>query len=224
MPASSRQRLSPPRLHGRKSFRSFWSRRSDRLVRELSDAGEGARRITVIGTVRNVGTTKTAIAIARSLAGGARVVLVELAVASPNLSAIASDPSAPGISELVAGTATFRQIIIRDRHSRAHLIMAGRAPVDAPAVMDSQRLSIAIEALGRSYDHVIIDVGMADQIALERFAMLAPRAVLVAIDLDSPATALAREQLLKAGFVNVSLLVDAPSGPDIGATGTKAAA
>jgi hypothetical protein len=90
--------------------------------------------------------------------------------------------------------------------------------------MDSQRLSIAIEALGRSYDHVIIDVGMADQIALERFAMLAPRAVLVAIDLDSPATALAREQLLKAGFVNVSLLVDAPSGPDIGATGTKAAA
>ena len=97
----------------------------DRLVRELSDAGEGARRITVIGTERNVGTTKTAIAIARGLAGGARVVLVELAVASPNLSAIASDPSAPGIRELVQGAASFRQVITRDRHSRAHLIMAG---------------------------------------------------------------------------------------------------
>jgi Mrp family chromosome partitioning ATPase len=150
-------------------------------------------------------------------------VLVELAVASPNLSAIASDPSAPGIRELAAGVATFREIITRDRHSRAHLIMAGRAPLDAPAVMDSQRLSIAFEALGRSYDHVIIDVGMADEVALERLAMLAPRAVLVATDLD-PATALVRVRLLKAGFVKVSVLVDAPPGPDIGATGTKVAA
>jgi hypothetical protein len=46
----------------------------------------------------------------------------------------------------------------------------------------------------------------------------------VATDLDSPAAALVRERLLKAGFVNVSVLVNAPSGPDIGATGAKVAA
>jgi succinoglycan biosynthesis transport protein ExoP len=196
----------------------------ERLARELSDAGEGARRITVIGTVRNVGTTMTAIALARSLAGQSRVVLVELAVAAPNLSVIASDPLAPGLSELVQGSATFGQIITRDRHSRAHLIMAGRAAIDAAALMQSQRLSITIEALGRSYDHVVIDAGAADQVPLEHFAILAPRAVLVAADLDNPATALARERLLKAGFANVSIVVDAAFGPDIGATGAKAAA
>ena len=97
----------------------------ERLGRELNAAGEGGRRICVIGAARNVGTTMTAIALARSLAQRSSVALVELAVTSPNLS---SDPAAPGLSELVQGAATFGQIITRDRYSRAHLIMARVAP------------------------------------------------------------------------------------------------
>jgi polysaccharide biosynthesis transport protein len=190
----------------------------ERLARELREAGEGTPHVTVVGTARNVGTTMTAITLARRLAGHSRVVLVELAVASPNLSVIASDPLAPGLSELVQGSATFGQIITRDRHSHAHLVMAGRLPVEAATLMDSQRLSIAIEALARSYDHVVIDAGAADAVPLECFAILAPRAVLVAADLDNPATTLVRERLLKAGFTNVSVLADAPPGPDMGAT------
>src|SRR6516162_7584191 len=98
----------------------------ERLGRELNAAGEGGRRICVIGAARNVGTTMTAIAL--SLAQRSSVALVELAVTSPNLSVIASDPAAPGLSELVQGAATFGQIITRDRYSRAHLIMARVAP------------------------------------------------------------------------------------------------
>jgi hypothetical protein len=48
-----------------------------------------------------------------------------------------------------------------------------------------------------------------EEIPLGRFAILAPRALLVAAHLDNSATALARERLLKAGFANVSVLVDA---------------
>ena len=91
--------------------------------------------------------------------------------------------------------------------------------------MQSPQLSIAIEALARSYDHVLIDAGAADDIPLERFVALAPRAVMVADDLGNPATTLARERLLKAGFVNVSILADAPPlGSETGKTGAKAAA
>jgi uncharacterized protein involved in exopolysaccharide biosynthesis/Mrp family chromosome partitioning ATPase len=202
------------------------------LARELGGAGEGARRITVIGAVRNVGTTTTAIALARSLAQQARVVLVDLALGAPHLSRIASDPSAPGLAELVQGSASFGQIITRDRYSRVHLIMAGQGTLEAPiegqvdaaAIMTSQRLSITIEALGRSYDHVIIDAGWAGEASIERFANLAPRAVLVAPELDNPETALAREHLLNAGFANVSVLVNALQGPDIEAAGAQAAA
>ena len=185
---------------------------------------DGGRRITVIGTLRNVGTTMAAITLARSLGQQERVVLVDLALGAPNLSIIASDPNAPGIAELVRGSASFGQIITRDRYSRVHLIMAGRDPVDAAAIMSSQRLSITLEALARSYDHVVIDAGAVTDAALERLANLAPRAVLVAGELDDPATLSARARLLNAGFADVTVLVGAPRGPGIGAAGTRVAA
>src|SRR5262249_39975487 len=50
----------------------------ERLVHDLGGPGAGARRITVIGAVRNVGATVTAIALARALAQQARVMLVDL--------------------------------------------------------------------------------------------------------------------------------------------------
>ena len=194
------------------------------LARELGGAGESARRITVVGTVRDAGTTMTAITLARSLARQARVVLVDLSLGASSLSIIANDPAAPGLAELVQGTASFGQIITRDRYSRVHLIMVGREPVDAAAIMTSQRLSITLEALARSYDHVVIDAGAVEEASLDRFAMLAPRAVLVAPGLDDPATASARERLLQAGFANVSVLVGAPRGPEIEAAPAQQAA
>ena len=194
----------------------------DLLARELSAAGQGARRVAVLGTSSNVGTTQTAIALARSLAAGSRVVLAELAVASPNLSVIAADPAASGFAELVQGSATFGEIITRDRHSGAHLVMAGRAQVDPETFLGSQRLAIAFEALGRSYERVIIDAGAADALPLERLARLALRAVLVTGDGDDPASAVLRERLLRAGFEHVNVLSGASSGA--GASGDRAAA
>ena len=81
----------------------------------------------MVGAVRNVGTTLTAIALARTLAREGRVVLIDLALGAPNLAVISNDPSAPGIADLVRGAASFSQIITRDRFSRVHLV-AARAP------------------------------------------------------------------------------------------------
>jgi Mrp family chromosome partitioning ATPase len=194
----------------------------DRLVREISEGG--GRRITVIGSIRNVGATQSALKLARGLGEQSRVILVDLALESPNLSAIATDPAAPGLAELVAGSASFGQIITRDRHSGVHVVLAGRAAIDPAAILNAQRLSIAIEALARSYDHVVIDAGAAQEVTLQRYAMLAPRAILVAGEAKTPATADARERLLKAGFADVSVIVAKPSGPETVGTGDKAAA
>jgi hypothetical protein len=70
--------------------------------------------------------------------------------------------------------------------------------------MTSQRLSLTIEALGRSYDHVVIDAGDLADTELDRLAALAPRAVLVAEEPDN--AVVAQERLLKAGFVGVSVI------------------
>ena len=74
-------------------------------------------------------------------------------------------------------------------------------------------LATMVEALVRSYDHVVIDVGSAADIAVERFAPLAARAVLVAADPANPATRAARERLMMAGFADVTLMAGMPQAP-----------
>jgi uncharacterized protein involved in exopolysaccharide biosynthesis/Mrp family chromosome partitioning ATPase len=194
------------------------------LARELRGEGETGRRITVVGALRNVGTTVAAITLARSLARRSRVVLVDLALGSPNLSVIASDREAPGIADIVRGKASFGDIITRDRHSRLHLVMAGRTAGDAEAIIASERLAITLEALARSYDHLVIDASALPGISAERFAKFAPRAVLIATEIDDPVTQKARERLTRAGFTYVSVLANHQSEPGTSAGEDQAAA
>jgi uncharacterized protein involved in exopolysaccharide biosynthesis/Mrp family chromosome partitioning ATPase len=194
------------------------------LAAALGTAGDSGRRVAVVGARRNMGTTLAAISLARALAKQGRAVLVDLALESPNLSVIASDANAPGLSELVQGSVSFGQIITRDRYSRVHLITVGHGDVSGSAILSSQRLAITLEALARSYDYVVLDAGALPAIAPEKFARLAPRAILVADDIDGPATESARERLLSAGFPNVSVLASAPDGPEINTGRSRAAA
>jgi succinoglycan biosynthesis transport protein ExoP len=194
------------------------------LAAALGTAGDSGRRVAVVGARRNMGTTLAAISLARALAKQGRTVLVDLALESPNLSVIASDANPPGLSELVQGSVSFGQIITRDRYSRVHLITVGSGDVGSEAILSSPRLAITLEALSRSYDYVVLDVGALSQIAPEKFAKLAPRAILVADDIDGPATESARERLLSAGFPNVSVLASTPDGPEFNTGGRQAAA
>jgi polysaccharide biosynthesis transport protein len=196
---------------------------TDALVSGIRRSGEAGRRMTVVGAARNIGTTSTAIALARALAADSRVLLIDLALGAPNIAAISSDPGAPGIAELVRGTASFRHIITRDRASRVHLIAAGNVPADTGSILRSERLTIAMSALARTYEHVVVDAGALPQLALERFARLAPHAVLVAPGLADEATNAARQQLIGAGFANVTLFVDTPPRPDAASPSTAAA-
>ncbi len=87
-----------------------------------------------------------------------------------------------------------------------HLVATGNVGNDGAALAASPMLATVIEALVHSYDHVVIDVGSAADVAVERFAPLAQRAVLVAADPANPATRAARERLMMAGFADVTLL------------------
>jgi uncharacterized protein involved in exopolysaccharide biosynthesis len=183
---------------------------TERIASELGHIG----RVTVIGIGRNIGTTSTAIALARALAQEGRVVLIDLAFNAPNVAAISSEPDAPGVADLVRGTASFRHIITRDRASRAHLIAAGRVAADPTSAMRSERLITAINALAQTYDRIIIDAGALPEAMLEKLARLAPHAVLVAPGMAADATTAARNRLLAAGFNDVTLFLDTPPRPD----------
>jgi Mrp family chromosome partitioning ATPase len=183
----------------------------DDLAANLRAAGEGGGRITVLGAARNVGTTLSAVTLARALSRGARVILIDLAVGAPNLAAIAADPQAPGVAEIARGMASFGDVITRDKLSRVHLVNAGRLGAAGAAIVASPRLATFIEALARTYDHVLIDAGAVAEAPVEWLARLAPRAVLVTTEEAAPATQSARDRLAAAGYSDITVLDGAAS-------------
>ena len=143
----------------------------------LVDAGGAARKVTVLGTASSEGITLTALTLARLMARHAKMVVVDLAASSPTMTAMSVDPVAPGLAELMQGEASFAQIITKDRLSRVHLVSAGRPGFDR-AQLQSPRLTLAIDALLRVYDHVLLDAGAASDLPAELLTSQA-RAVVV---------------------------------------------
>ena len=92
---------------------------------------------------------------ARLIARHAKVVVFDLSASSPRISAVSVDPAAPGLADLMLGQASFSQAIIRERLSRVHLVSAGRPGSDR-ALLQSPRLTLAIDALLRVHDHVLL--------------------------------------------------------------------
>lgn len=176
----------------------------EKFARELRQAGPGG--VIVVGTVRNVGTTYAAIMLARALTHEANVVLVDLAFSSPNLSVISTEPNAPGIAELVRGTASFGEVITRDQYSRVHLVAAGNVGSDVVQLASSPMLATVIEALSHSYEHVVIDMGSASDVAAERLVSLARHVMLVAADPGSTVTRTVHDRMLQAGFSDVAVI------------------
>jgi succinoglycan biosynthesis transport protein ExoP len=193
----------------------------DDIVAGLRQAGEGGRRVAVIGAAREVGTTLTAIALARSLARHARVVLVDLAFNSPNVDVISNNPSAPGMAELVRGAASFGDVITRDRFSRLHLVAVGQLDGSADFA-GSHMMAAALDALAQSYDHLVVDAGAQPEADIAALARFAPRAVLVAGEAADDVQRRLSAQLREAGFADVAVLAGAP--PDIEHAATETAA
>jgi len=177
----------------------------DFLASALREVGEAGKRVAVISAAAGNGATLTAVALARTLAKNARVVIVDLALEHPELASITLDPRAPGIADLVRGTASFGQIITRDRISRVQVVPAGRVGADAAMIFMSERLGIAIDALSRTYDHVVIDAGAASYVPADRIARLAPCGVLVAGDAAAESVNAARDSLANAGFSDIAV-------------------
>jgi polysaccharide biosynthesis transport protein len=177
----------------------------ERLSENLRDAGAGARKITVLGTAAGESITLTALTIARLIARNAKVVVVDLASSSPTVSSTSVDPNAPGLAELMLGEASFAQVITKDRLSRVHLVSSGRPGSDR-ALLQSPRLGLAIDALLRVYDHVLLDAGTASDLPAELLTAKA-RAVLVPdASMAADARDLMCEQLKSVGFSEVTML------------------
>ena len=177
----------------------------EQLASELRSAGDAARKVTILGTASSESITLTALTLARRMARDAKVVVVDLSASSPTISAVSADPAAPGLAELMLGEASFSQVITKDRLSRVHLVSAGRPGSDR-ALLQSPRLTLAIDALLRVYDHVLLDAGLASDLPAELLTTQARAVVVPDMSMAADARALMCDQLKAVGFSDVKML------------------
>ncbi|WP_454619387.1 GumC family protein [Bradyrhizobium cenepequi] len=177
----------------------------EQLAEKLRRAGADARKVTVLGTASGESIALTTLTLARLMAREAKVVAVDLAAASPTMTAASTDPGAPGLAELMQGEATFSEIITRDRLSRVNLVSAGRPGFDRTQ-LQSPRLTLAIDALLGVYDHVLIDAGTASDLPADLLTAHARAVVVPDASMADDARRLMREQLAAVGFSDVTML------------------
>ncbi|MGB3447786.1 MAG: exopolysaccharide transport family protein [Xanthobacteraceae bacterium] len=191
----------------------------EQLAVDLQRPGAATRKLSVLGTGSVDKTSRTALALARLLSRRAKVVLVDLSASSPVLKAAAVDGTAPGLTDLMLGEASFGQVISKDRISPLHLVTAGRASADR-ALLQSPRLTLALDALLQAYDHVVLDAGAADDLPA---ALLTTGARAIVVP-DSAMPAEARkamsDQLQAVGFGDVTMLSQA-AAVDAGERGPR---
>jgi Mrp family chromosome partitioning ATPase len=177
----------------------------EQLAVDLQKPGAATRKLSVLGAGSMDKTSRTALALARLLSRRAKVVLVDLSASSPVLKAASVDGTAPGLTDLMLGEASFGQVISKDRISPLHLVTAGRASADR-ALLQSPRLMLALDALLQAYDHVVLDAGAADDLPA---ALLTTGARAIVVP-DSAMPAEARkamsDQLQAIGFGDVTML------------------
>ena len=103
------------------------------------------------------------------------------------------------------GEASFSQIITKDQKSRAHLVIAGRPGADR-ALLQSPRLTLAIDALLRVYDHVLLDAGTASDLPAELLTAQARAVVVPDASMAPDARQQMCDQLRAVGFSEVTML------------------
>jgi uncharacterized protein involved in exopolysaccharide biosynthesis len=177
----------------------------ERLADSLRAVGAAAKKVTVLGTAAGEAITLSTLTLARHLAREARVVVVDLAASSLTIAAVSVDPVAPGLAELMQGEASFTQVINRDKFSPLHLVMAGRPGFDR-SLLQSPRVALAVDALLKAYDHVLLDAGGASDLPAELLTANARAVVVPDTSMAPDARALMCEQLRAVGFSEVTIL------------------
>lgn len=195
----------------------------ERLVAMLRQGGDVSRKVTVIGAHQDESVTLVALTLARLLSRSSKVVLVDLAMASPTLAAVSTDPASPGLTELMQGSASFSEIITKDRLSGVHIVGAGRE-TSQRQLLQLPRINLAIDALSRAYDFVVLDAGTATDLPASVIAAQAHAVIIPDPAITASARDVMKGQLLASGFIGVTILDTPLKAMDLGTPGERVAA
>lgn len=193
------------------------------LARQLAamPTGAGALRILATGAKDGLGVAGVASKLAATISeSGRRVVAIDAGGGAP---LNGGRPSAPGLSELLTGDATFAQAIHRDRGARVHVVPQGARPFAQLDAAAQDRLGMVLEALSLTYDFVMLTTPSGPG-AADSFARHCGAAVLISGEgAADDATIAAHDRLKATGIDDVVVLLvnsdggDAPRGKSLAA-------
>ena len=166
---------------------------------------EGATCVVVVSPEGDEASASS-ILLSRNLSDkGLRIVLLDLTGNSAAARHMTDGLALAGITNLLAGTAQFGEIIHNDVYSEAHVIPTGTAdPVQAAKAVE--RLPIIINALVSAYDMVIVECGPSSARGLKRLVAPGSGLLVSVIDSDHKAALAAMTDLIAAGFEDLILI------------------
>jgi polysaccharide biosynthesis transport protein len=127
------------------------------IARLLKNGGaQPGYRTLIAGDTMIADPSEEAVDVAIGLSrAGKQVVLVDWNMAGKGFAESIGVPRKPGITDLLAGSVSFEDVIARVPGSEAHFIASGDPLADAASV-DADRLNLVLDALDEAYDHIVI--------------------------------------------------------------------
>jgi uncharacterized protein involved in exopolysaccharide biosynthesis/Mrp family chromosome partitioning ATPase len=179
---------------------------TDRLVEK------GASRAIIVSPEGDEAAA-SAVLIVRELADrGLRSILLDLTSTGSASHPMIDGFALPGITNLLASQAQFRDIIHSDPYSGAHVIPNGTAE-PGQAMRAVERLPIILNALTTAYDMVIVECGPADPKGIARLVTPGSEIIMSVINPDDASIVKSAAALQDAGYEDILLVTPVGSMP-----------
>lgn len=124
----------------------------------LSGLGEPKKTVLITSSVSNEGKTAIAVNLALAHAHTQRVILLDVDLRQPSVAtALQLAAEKPGLTDLLAGTATFAECLQRVNGSSLYAIASGPRPRDPLDLILSPRFHQLLKALASGCDVIIMD-------------------------------------------------------------------
>jgi len=117
----------------------------------------GGYRTLVAPQSQGIDAGPTAILLAQGLVAATQPsLLVEWAPGTSQLAASFGLASSPGLAELIAGDATFEDVITTIPGTQCHFLSAGDGLETVAAARDPDQVNLVLDALDEAYAHIIV--------------------------------------------------------------------
>lgn len=180
---------------------------ADAVQTRRKENGAVCTLITAAGI--ELAVAPVALRFGRILAANGRVILLDCGAEPAGLDAalsLSQDESSggqeiKGLRDLLAGEASFTDVIHRDEGSRLHIVPLGSSLVDAE---NEGNLAVVVRALAETYDHVVIATPVPTRSSMARQAAAhADLAILLVDDLSRDEAEASRAVLQGAGITEI---------------------